>query len=377
MQDNTTKMTSKSSENATTTFETPVIDSFVSPSFSTSPNMIRDFSFSSLGFTLIESFANAIDFQNDFGTLDILRIHLFRMIFVMVMNIVGLWLLVERMVNEGKLIIRSFNLRGDVLMIKVIKLRWINDIDGLDHLLEYTPRTIPKSISVIYHIKENTVSVPPQIPKPYLDGNKKLVVPSNRAVSNAVSLRNEYFTRQRVFLAAEKLRLLNSMSRAIIWSCLIPEIEFINLYEPQGVLWGSNHHQEFFNIMTECVLDEFNTQLKCSKNEKHWVNKPPTITFSHHNSQSSCTINLNQVFTNDEWFDEVNDRQFTVNFVDKKIPQEPPQTTDLTIFPEFDYFQLLGYVSCSHKVTYLSRDESPFGFKAFITGFLTYSNQSA
>ena len=119
----------------------------------------------------------------------------------------------------------------------------------------YIPRDVlPQSIGILVSLNDAIVSPPPMVPQPYLDGDKRIQVPTKNETQIAMAARNEFFTHQSTHLAAEKVRLLSEIGRFVTWVALIPDIEAINIYEEFAVLWRTP--KEDTKIIQDSIINE-------------------------------------------------------------------------------------------------------------------------
>lgn len=391
-----------------------------------SGSIIQDLEGSNLGFGSHETFMNAINFETEITTISLLKIHILRLVLIFNWSLYAYFkefygFLVEftQTLNivYNILSINIFHVEKFIqLVAKLVVLMYLNvDQNSLNILFEFLPKpeALPNSIALILKLQRNPIPTPPEIPQPFLDYDKKLVVPNEIQVSEAFRLRNEYFTHQRLFVVSEKFRMMNELSKFILWSSL-SNIEFINIYEPSGILWGNT---EALDIVRQCIISEITSQLKLSPNEKSLRNLVPIIQLIDINLGIELEININeskctqgvqhassQLFTdhlmehpfetdgtgpteevvieNDEqdWIDDVRIRKFKVYFSDKNIQdlRNLPIFSELILIPSSDDLKLLGFItSMEHNETVLYSTENKFDFKTFVKGLHYFANSIA
>ncbi|CAH2351538.1 hypothetical protein CLIB1423_04S00276 [[Candida] railenensis] len=97
---------------------------------------------------------------------------------------------------------------------------------------------LPQSIGLILHQNNFDNGPDVNVPQPYLNHDKKIVVPSKKEIQEAIKSRNEYLTKQRIHLAAEEIRILSEFTRFVLWVSLLPRnIKFVTIFEPKGSIW--------------------------------------------------------------------------------------------------------------------------------------------
>lgn len=97
---------------------------------------------------------------------------------------------------------------------------------------------LPQSIGLILH--QNKFGNDPgiDVPQPYLNHDKKIVVPLKKEIQEAIKSKNEYLTKQRIHLAAEEIRILSEFTRFVLWVSLLPQnVKFVTVFEPKGSIW--------------------------------------------------------------------------------------------------------------------------------------------
>lgn len=129
---------------------------------------------------------------------------------------------------------------------------------------------LPQSTALLLKINDNMLPYPPDIPKPYLDSDKELRVPSKKEYLHILSLRNEYFTQSRAHIAAEKVRMLSEIGRFITWNSLLSHINFVDIFETYGCLWDGDQLEVEgkLEILGTSILNELNAFTStCSEDE--------------------------------------------------------------------------------------------------------------
>lgn len=379
--------------------------------FMNSETVVQDLEGRNLGFGSHETFMNAINFEHEVTTIHLLRIHILRLILILLWTIYANFVKIYGFVSEvfqtvtiihNVLSVNIFNVEKFVqLVAKLVVLIYLNvDQNSLNIVFDFLPKSeeLPNSISLILKLRNNPIHVPPEIPQPYLDYDKKLVVPNESEVTEAIRLKNEYFTHQRLFILSEKFRMMNEISKFILWSSLT-NIEFINVYESSGILWGNN---DVLNIISECVISEIHSQLKCSSNEESLRNLIPIIELIDINLGIEVEININDAtiqtstpeggysqigsdlsgpkrvdMEEDDWIDDVRIRKFKVYLVDKNIHylKNLPLSSELILNPSSANIKLSGFIrAIEHNQTVLYSNEGKFDFKFFIKSLHQFAN---
>lgn len=360
-------------------------------------SIVRGTEFRSLGFKSNASFIGALNSDLTFTTYDILKIHISRILLLIIYmfyknikdsykHLVGSWETARIIYIALSLNIFQFE-KFLQLVVKLFQFSLANiDQNSLNIVFDFypEPKKLPRSISLILTMRPFEVCKPKAIPTPYLDNEKKLVVPSEKEVSDTIALRNEYFTRQRLFVVAEKFRLLSDMSKFILWSAFTT-IEYINIYEPFGTLWKQNTTKSF-EIIKEFIVNEFDCKLKCCSNENTLRKSLPTISLIDLNSDYHLDVKIEPLKTEidekispvqDDWVDE-DTRVFKVYLVDARLNEliKLPKSSDLIIIPETNTIKFRGYkTSITSKSTIVYNLPDKFNLKTFIKGMNYYGKR--
>ncbi|KAL6452165.1 hypothetical protein SBY92_001422 [Candida maltosa Xu316] len=126
---------------------------------------------------------------------------------------------------------------------------------GLNKCLEYIPKlNTPESVTLILQCNPPMLSSPPDIPQPYLDADRNIIVPDKKEIQYVIAIRNEYFTQCKSHIAAERVRLLREIGRFITWCCLVPTIKEITIYEKSGNCWDGGG--DFIDSIKNSILVE-------------------------------------------------------------------------------------------------------------------------
>ncbi|KAG7665376.1 uncharacterized protein J8A68_001064 [[Candida] subhashii] len=297
---------------------------------------------------------------------------------------------------------------------------------GLKAVRNYLPKeNTPNSVTLILDTIPNLVPPPPEIPQPYLDADRKITVPDPKEVQYIIAIRNEYFTQYKSRIAAERVRLLREMSRFIAWTCLIPTITDLTIYEKKGTAWNGDHFSALDSIKNSILVELVAFASTCDQKDlKEFKNQIPKIILVHRYRKTRLVVNeeeielsntlaSSQVPLNDEDADEVVDqvldtyaeRTMIVNLCDLRVRtsnfrelvhnglhnpiesnddifnEEFPGTPDLVIAPSINgnaSNKLLGYSCVDHNVeerkkavVYFSHLD--FGFQFFTRSLYHYA----
>jgi hypothetical protein len=163
----------------------------------------------------------------------------------------------------------------------------------------YIPRDLLlQSIGILVSLNDAIVSPPPMVPEPYLDGDKRIQVPTKNETQIAMAARNEFFTHQSTHLAAEKVRLLSEIGRFVTWVALIPNIETINIYEEFAVLWRSPKEDK--KTIQNSIMNELSNYVTSPQ----IYEQLPKITLIIHFSGEEYEVEEMKTFANNEVIDK-------------------------------------------------------------------------
>ncbi|KAI5951690.1 hypothetical protein KGF54_004765 [Candida jiufengensis] len=126
---------------------------------------------------------------------------------------------------------------------------------GLKNCLLHIPKTnTPSSIGLILHSDNLMIEPPPEIPQPYLDSDRNIKIPDRKKIQYSLAIRNEYFTQLKSHNAAERVRLLREIGKFITWSCLVPSIQNVSIYEKSAKCWEGESN--FLDAIKNAILIE-------------------------------------------------------------------------------------------------------------------------
>lgn len=134
----------------------------------------------------------------------------------------------------------------------------------------------PHSIGLILQSNEFALVAPPEVPRPHLGPEVKIVVPSKKDVQQAISLQHEYSLKQRMHMAAEDVRMLSEVTRFVLWLTLLADInsedgasiQFATIFERTGSLWKDDDAIKDLKDSIRVELRSFNSV--CSKRKVHY-----------------------------------------------------------------------------------------------------------
>lgn len=94
----------------------------------------------------------------------------------------------------------------------------------------------PETIGFVFDMFPLVVQPPPEIPVPYLDANKKMIIPDKKEVSIVLRARAEWSAAQRTHKATETLRVCSEAAKVIVWSACIG-VSNVVCHEINGYAW--------------------------------------------------------------------------------------------------------------------------------------------
>ncbi|GME90858.1 unnamed protein product [[Candida] boidinii] len=95
---------------------------------------------------------------------------------------------------------------------------------------------IPESCCVILDYKHLVVPPPKEIPTPFLDASKKIIIPTQNEIQKVWEERAEWASAQKTHRASEISKLQIEASRLISWSACCG-IKILYIYESSGIAW--------------------------------------------------------------------------------------------------------------------------------------------
>lgn len=106
----------------------------------------------------------------------------------------------------------------------------------------------PRHIGFILEMNVLAIKPPPDVPQPYLDAEKILIVPESKLVSSVIMQRAEWASAHHVHKASEKVRIVYESAKIIAW-CACAKIEMVTIHELNGYAWKDLH--ELSNLVQE------------------------------------------------------------------------------------------------------------------------------
>lgn len=238
---------------------------------------------------------------------------------------------------------------------------------------------------------------PPEIPQPYLNADRKIVVPLNKDVQRGFALRNEWITQAKTHLAAERVRLLNQLALFILWSCALPFVGSVTVFESQGLLWNDGdatqtktrirnflvNEFKFFLSGSTCVskvlpritlIDNFTNEIFMSfdVSELDLQDGCPVALGTPNCSVETCTRNEMIVYLQDERIrQKMMDTENTLNW-----QTSLPPLSKLTIVPSANVLTGGPVTMCEPafaETSIVYKRQEQFGFRMFLNALLHYN----
>lgn len=94
----------------------------------------------------------------------------------------------------------------------------------------------PKHMAIILEMNVLAIKQPPEVPIPYLDAEKKLVLPDKKEVGKNLTQRAEWGSAHHVHKASETIRIVYESAKIIAWSAC-SKINLITIHEINGYAW--------------------------------------------------------------------------------------------------------------------------------------------
>ncbi|CAK7914051.1 hypothetical protein CAAN3_15S02850 [[Candida] anglica] len=230
-------------------------------------SLAQDFKgFNPVGFNLGESNVNMLNVigqdMEDFTTWNILRAHLRRVSIIFLFSIYGILNSIYWSIKDilstfiAILYVEWYDSSWYSVMFIVYNAMYryfqleILNFSPTKYQDAFPQKVKPSSIGVIFDIEKFNIKPPNEIPQPYLGSDKKIHVPAKRDIQVALSLKNEYLTKERIHIAAEQIRVLNEITKFVLWSCLL-KVDYITIYERTGILWSTSLEEIHNSISVE------------------------------------------------------------------------------------------------------------------------------
>lgn len=95
---------------------------------------------------------------------------------------------------------------------------------------------VPYHMCFIFEMSPLVVPQPQEVPTPYLDFDKKMVVPDKKDIAKVLSKRAEWSSLHHTHKAAEKFRLVYEASKCIAWAAC-SGVRIVTVFESNGYAW--------------------------------------------------------------------------------------------------------------------------------------------
>lgn len=327
----------------------------------------KDFNVNELGFLDSQYLVCTGDGDDEVNTYNILKIHLLRLqllvIYFVVKQTIALSLVVEDIRSFiqmfSNIIWFSYFTQIDKfvrLLIKFFSFATTNiDSNSINFLFDLLPKKIPHSITIVEYSTELALLPPPPVPRPYLDNNKRMVIPPNEEVAAALNLQSEYVIQHRVHNLNENIRILNNFIKLIVWSSLI-NVETIQL-----VLDIS------YENLRSMITKEFQVQLGTMNYDRGIVmSHVPLIRINDVVFDPLDSLDLLETDSShsNEWEDDTRKEM--------QVLLEFKNTTQLTIFPHAEFIKFNEKPELSARSTIIFQKPYNFSFKWFILSLHHY-----
>ncbi|KAI5953940.1 hypothetical protein CANMA_004779 [Candida margitis] len=196
---------------------------------------------------------------------------------------------------------------------------WSGTPIGLDKFLQHIPKTnTPSSLCLILHYHPPLLKLPPDIPQPYLDSDRKIQVPQKKDVQYAIAIRSEYFAQYQAHVASERVRLLREMGRFITWCCLVPSIESLTIVEKKAICW--EEEADYIDSVKNAILVELVALSNTCEPEELAKLKSllPQIVLVNKFSKAMYTINENEIQSREATHQEVTLDEIITSYQDQR-----------------------------------------------------------
>lgn len=232
----------------------------------------------------------------------------------------------------------------------------------------YLPDSVPRSAALICTYTPFSASPPPKTPKPYLNADRKMVLPSKEEVDTAMALRNSYLEVRQAHFAAELTKMATAASKFVAWCSLLPELELVTIYNKQGHL-----QEESWAVLADFVSRELRSIYEASSlmKQEEMLLKIPEIYLvdvcSHKRVQVVLNLHPTQI-----------ERVLTVYVCDltvKDLPEPPPLSMLTTTMSQETARLSLNGIVCKEEgtTTFLYGFPHNFGFSHFRKALFRYA----
>lgn len=358
---------------------------------------LNNFSPETLGITPGNKMLDALDLQTEVNTYKLLKVHITYMLFTLLMSVflqISNFLLILHDFVEIVQIVcfifqsESLNITNWWKIAKQTALVAYSVLyksssfcspTSIRDFYQYIPANscLPESITLTVERNSHSLPMPPDTPQPYLDGDKKVRIPSQQEMDTVVAVRNEYFTQYSTFIAAERMRLLSEISRFIFWTSLLPTTSFVNVYEPTGFLWKGSEATsvvEQLEMMSSLISNEFESFFNSSQPDL--TMSMPMITITEMTSGTSLNVatlaDLPEYESGSRQFkvylSDQRAREVLVNDLAAKDFEILPPLSDLIIIPK--RYSTAGFTALNFEdevktAQVYARNQHHFGFNLF------------
>lgn len=96
--------------------------------------------------------------------------------------------------------------------------------------------TRPEHVGIVLEMNVLAIKQPPEVPAPYLDAEKRLIVPKKRDIARVLGERAEWASAHHVHKASETIRIVYESAKIIAW-CACSKVRIVTLYELNGYAW--------------------------------------------------------------------------------------------------------------------------------------------
>lgn len=384
-------------------------------------HFVNNFNGNALGITPGNNMLNLLDLQTEVNTFMILKTHILRVIFttsvLVIMQFFSYWqifqdfceilaiiyFILSRQTLQTKTLLGFRQLVNALIQLPSVGSSVFHKTSSHsiptsmnDFTLHLPPNShLPESMSLIVEKNRFSVPLPPDSPKPYLDADKKMVLPTQKEMENFEAARKKYSSRHTEFVAAERVRLLREISSFIFWTSLLPTASFANVYEPTGFLWAGSSTisvDELLEVISSLISNVFDAFFKHSNNTQPL--SLPLITITEINSETSVNVTPFEFESKDEkTLGQCDYRPFTVYLSDLRVKKTlakdlaakdneiVPPLSDLIIIPRG--FSTAGYTAFNYDYDddtktseVYSGTNSKFGFNLFFKSLYFFARNN-
>lgn len=107
---------------------------------------------------------------------------------------------------------------------------------------------VPEHITFIFEMSALVVPQPPEVPIPFLDYEKKIVVPEKKEVAKVLAKRAEWSSLHHTHKAAETFRVIYEAAKCISWAAC-SGVRIVTVFESNGYSWKDM--PKMANVITE------------------------------------------------------------------------------------------------------------------------------